>query len=246
MIHHLYGEDYVRDDGTRSNMRVLCSKAARIIAVSQATKDDLCRLLGMPDSKVVVVHHGTNLCYNGEESLHEGQYLLYVGERGGYKNFEFFLSSAAPVMKESGLDLVCVGSHPFVGNERSLMDQLGVTDRVKHVQVTTQGELARWYHFALVFCYPSLHEGFGMPLLEAFACGCPVVASATPSFQEVAADAAEYFDPTDPSSVRSSLEKVIADPQQSENLVHKGHDRLKSFSWDRAARATREVYQTAI
>ena len=126
MIHHLYGGDHVRDDGTRSNMRVLCGKAARVIAVSQATKDDLCKLIDIPDSKVVVVHHGTNLRYDSEQSLHAGRYMLYVGERGGYKNFEFFLSAAAPVMRTEQLYLVCVGSRPFAGDEKALMDRLGV------------------------------------------------------------------------------------------------------------------------
>lgn len=246
MIHHLYSGNYVRDDGTRLNMRVLCAKASWIIAVSQTTKEDLCRLLNIPDSKVAVIHHGTNLCYHGEERLHAGRYLLYVGERDGYKNFELFLSSAAPVLKIEGLDLVCVGSRPFAGHEKALIARLGVSARVLHIQVTTAGELASLYHFASAFCYPSLHEGFGMPLLEAFSCGCPVVASAIPSFQEVAAGAAEYFDPKDTSSLRSSVERVVLDLRRSEDLVRKGHERLKEFSWDRAARATLEVYQAAV
>ena len=246
MVHDLYGADYVRDDGTRSNMRVLCRRAARIIAVSQATRDDLCRLLDIPDSKVAVIHHGTNLRYAGERSLHAGRYLLYVGERGGYKNFEFFLSSVAPLVKAEGIELVCVGSSPFAWNEKRLMDRLGVRDKVYHAQVTTAGELASLYHFASAFCFPSLHEGFGMPILEAFSCGCPVVASATPSFQEVAAGGAEYFDPKDPPSVRSSVERVVFDSEKSENLVREGRERMKLFSWERAAEATLEVYKAAV
>ena len=149
-------------------------------------------------------------------------------------------------MNIEGLDLVCVGSRPFAGHEKALMARLGVSARVLHIQVTTAGELASLYHFASAFCYPSLHEGFGMPLLEAFSCGCPVVASAIPSFQEVAAGAAEYFDPKDTSSLRSSVERVVLDLRRSEDLVRKGHERLKEFSWERAARATLEVYQAAV
>jgi len=246
MIHHLYSGNYVRDDGTQLNMRVLCEKASRIIAVSQTTKEDLCRLLEIPDSKVAVIHHGTNLSYREEERVHADRYLLYVGERDGYKNFRFFLSSTAPFLKTEGVDLVCVGFRPFAGAEKALISRLGVGARVRHIRVTTAGELASLYHFASAFCYPSLHEGFGMPLLEAFSCGCPVVASAIPSFQEVAADAAECFDPKDSSSLRSSVEKVVLDSKRSQDLVRRGHTRVKMFSWERAAKATLEVYQTAV
>lgn len=246
MIHHLYGGNYVRDDGTRLNMRVLCAKAARIIAVSRSTKDDLCRLLEISDEKVAIIYHGTNLCYRGEENLHAKRYLLYVGERDGYKNFGLFLSSVASILKTEGVDLICVGSRPFAGGEKRLIAGLGVSARVHHIQVTTAGELASLYHFAAAFCYPSRHEGFGMPLLEAFSCGCPVVASAIPSFQEVAVGAAEFFDPEDPSSLRSSVEKVVLDPQRSEDLVRKGNEQVKKFSWGRAARETLKVYQSAV
>jgi glycosyltransferase involved in cell wall biosynthesis len=246
LIHHMYGGEYVRDDGTRLNMQTLCARAARIIAVSEATKDDLCRLVDVPDSKVGVIHHGTNLCYHGEECLHAGRYILYVGERDGYKNFSFLLSAVAPVLKSELLDLVCVGLRSFNGAEKALIKHLDVSPRVHHVQVTTSGELASLYHFASAFCYPSLHEGFGIPLIEAFSCGCPAVASAIPAFKEVSGDAAEYFDPTDPVSVRSSIQKVVLHPQKSGDLVRKGYDRVKMYTWEKAAKATVAVYQGAI
>ncbi len=172
--------------------------------------------------------------------------MLYVGERGGYKNFQFFLSAAAPVIRTEQLYLLCVGSRPFAGDEKALMNRLGVRGSVHHISVTTAGELASLYHFASALCYPSLHEGFGIPLLEAFACGCPVVASTIASSQEVAADAAEYFDPKDPSSARSSVERVVLDPKRCEELVRRGRERLKLFSWERAAKATLEVYKAAV
>lgn len=128
MIHHLFSGDHVRDDGTRSNMQVLCKEAARIVAVSQATKDDLCRLLDVPDSKVSVIHHGNNLCYQGENRIHLRRYVLYVGERGGYKNFRFssFITCTPPATRRFRSRLCRrqsifqrrEGSDPRLGSER--------------------------------------------------------------------------------------------------------------------------------
>jgi glycosyltransferase involved in cell wall biosynthesis len=246
MTHDLFGHEHVRDDGTRLNRRVLCEKAARIIAVSQATKNDLCRLLNVPDSKVAVIHHSTSLRYHGEECLHPGKYLLYVGERSGYKNFDFLLSSLAALVRRERLDFVCVGSHPFSAIEKALISCLGLGQYVLHRNVSTSAELVSLYHFASAFCYPSLHEGFGMPLLEAFSCGCPVVASSISSFSEVAGEAVEYFDPKDASSIASSVERVILDARRAAALMELGRQRLKFFSWEKAARATLEVYRSAI
>ena len=246
MTHDLFGNEHVRDDGTRLNRRVLCEKAAKIIAVSQATKNDLCRLLEVPESKVAVIHHGTSLEYHGEKCPHPGKYLLYVGERSGYKNFNFLLSSLADVLRRERLDFVCVGSHAFSGNENALISRMGLGQHVSHTNVSTSGELASLYHFASALCYPSLHEGFGMPLLEAFACGCPVVASSIPSFREVAGAAAEYFDPEDASGIASSVEKVVRDSQRATDLIEMGCQRLKVFSWEKAARSTLEVYRSVV
>jgi glycosyltransferase involved in cell wall biosynthesis len=245
MTHDLFDGGYVRDDGTLQNIRVLCAKAAGIIAVSQTTRNDLCNLLDLPDYRVNVIHHGTSLCYRGEERFHLNPYILYVGERGGYKNFEFLLAAVANFLKEANFDLVCAGP-VFLRNERSMIDRLGVGARVRQVAPSSSYELASLYHFASAFCYPSLYEGFGMPLLEAFSCGCPVVASTIPAFREVAGEAAEYFDPRDPDSAVSALRKVVMDPERSGTLKNLGSKRRQVFSWDKAARMTLDVYRSVI
>jgi glycosyltransferase involved in cell wall biosynthesis len=246
MTHHLFGHPYVRDDGTRTNMRVLCQRASRIIAVSQATKKDLCALIDIPEAKVAVIHHGTSLSYDGGPRPCSRRYVLFVCERRGYKNFNFFLSAVSKTLLDEDIDLVCVGSRHFDQDERRSFEGLGAGSHVRHIDVSTSGELARLYHFAAAFCYPSLHEGFGIPLLEAFSCGCPVVASAIPSFREVAGEAAEYFDPEEASTIRASLERVLSSSERALDLVQKGHERVQLFSWEKAARSTLEVYRAAI
>jgi glycosyltransferase involved in cell wall biosynthesis len=246
MIHHRFGSDKIRDDGTRQNLALICEKASRIIAVSEATKDDLCALMGVAESKVTVIYHGNSLSYERGDRLYPRKYLLYVGERDGYKNFPFFAASISSLLTKADLNLLCVGSREFSREERRSLESMGIGPRVQHLNVSTSSDLANLYHFAEVFCYPSLHEGFGIPLLEAFSCGCPVAASAIPSFREVAGDAVEYFDPANASSIRTVVEEIVCSPERARELVRKGAARARCFSWEEAARSTLEVYRSAL
>jgi len=244
MIHELFDGGHVRDDGTAANTRLLCNRAAAVIAVSRNTKDDLCRLLGIPEEKVRVVYHATELTYAGEARLHDSPYLLFVGERGGYKNFAPFAASVAPVLLRRGLDLVCAGGGPLSQKERALLSGLMIVDKVVQLSFADPGTLASLYHFAEVFCYPSLYEGFGIPLLEAFSCGCPVAASSTSCFPEIAGPAAEYFDPRDSSSIEAAVEWAAFG--RRDELVRLGRERLSLYSWERSAAATLDVYRSVL
>jgi glycosyltransferase involved in cell wall biosynthesis len=246
MVHEIFDSTRIRDDGTARNKRILCQHASRIIAVSNNTKNDLCRLLGVPAEKIAVIHHGTNLRYRGEPRLHTAPYILYVGARGGYKNFGTFLSAAASLARRHGVDILCAGGGQLTAFEKRSIDSLGLAGRMRHVPAGSSGELSSLYHFASVFCYPSLYEGFGLPLLEAFACGCPVAASATSSIPEVAGNAAEYFDPNSPDAIADRIERILLDPDRSAQLVSAGADRLRAFSWEKSARQTYAVYREAL
>jgi glycosyltransferase involved in cell wall biosynthesis len=103
--------------------------------------------------------------------------------------------------------------------------------------------LAKLYKFARAFIYPSLYEGFGIPPLEAMSHGCPVVCSNTSSIPEVVGDAGEYFDPVDTGSMREAIEHVVGSDSHRNLLIAKGYERLKSFSWDRCAAETLDVYR---
>jgi glycosyltransferase involved in cell wall biosynthesis len=245
MIHQIYSEPEVRDDGTRKNTRTLCEHAAQIIAVSNNTKMDLCRYIKIPEEKVSVVYHATNLCYRGEPRYHQRPYLLYVGVRAGYKNFLFFLSAISRLLDQANLDLICAGAESFNREERQALCALGIERRVRHVLIQSSQQLSSLYHFADAFCYPSLYEGFGIPLLEAYACECPVVISSAASFPEVADEAAEYFWPTDQQSIVSAVERTL-NPARRAQLICLGKKRLKRFSWQQSAMRTLEVYRAAL
>jgi glycosyltransferase involved in cell wall biosynthesis len=246
MNHERFSGGHLRDDGSACDKRVLCERAAQIIAVSQSTKDELCRMLPVPGEKVHVIHHATALRYNGQPRLHGNRYVLHVGERDGYKNWGALLNAFSMLEEEPGLDLLCVGGRGFTGQERDMIVRAGLRGRVHHADAALSDELATWYHFASVFCYPSLGEGFGIPLIEAFACGCPVAASSIPVFHEVADSAAEYFDPTEPQSMAETLEKILADGKRSAKLTKAGALRLGNFSWKTSAERTLEVYRKAL
>jgi len=246
MIHEVFSGEHVREDGTSGAKRLLCQRASRIIAVSQNTKRDLCRLLDVREERVTVIHHATRLQYDGAPRIQRERYLLYVGARSGYKNFPRFLLAAAPVLARLGGSLVCVGGGPFTAEEASMVRSAGLGTRLVHRESSSASALANLYHFADALCYPSLYEGFGLPLLEAFACGCPVAASDSSSIPEVAGSAALLFDPRSVESITAALEQVVADQALRTRLVAAGTARLAGFSWAEAARRTLAVYQEAV
>ncbi len=128
-------------------------------------------------------------------------------------------------------------------NEYERIDKLGVPrDRI--VSVTGDDEkLAGYYASAEAFVYPSVYEGFGIPLLEAMECGCPVLCGNTSSMPEVAGDAAMYFNARDTQEMAAALQKIVQSPEQRLSLISKGKERVKQFSWDICAQQTYSVYE---
>jgi glycosyltransferase involved in cell wall biosynthesis len=244
MIHEMY-PGHVRDDGTARNKRLLCQRASRIIAVSANTKMDLCRLLDVPPEKVAVIHHATSIRYEGSPRLVDKPYLLHVGGRSGYKNFLALLEAAAALLLRYGMELVCAGGDDFSRAEMEMMKIKGIVARVRRFAAPSSSQLTSLYHFAAVFCYPSLYEGFGLPLLEAFSCGCPVAASRISSIPEVAGEAADFFDPRSVESITASIENILDSQTRSRALVKAGVARLDQFSWEKAAGETMEAYRRA-
>jgi len=236
---------------TREWKRMFSQRADKIIAVSENTKKDIVELYGIKEEKIVVIHHGISFSPEIMERAHFTKpvfqrYVLFVGVRRGYKNFERLLRAVAPLIKKDMVDgVVCVGGGNFERNEQQLIDELGMTEFVLRYDVSDE-ELAYLYKKASVFVFPSLYEGFGFPLLEAFAGGCPVCCSYGSSFPEVAGEAAYYFDPYSEESIRESMEKVLGSPTLRQQLIERGKERLKLFSWEKTAQYTKKVYEEMI
>lgn len=221
--------------------RGLCKRADAIIAVSEHTKRDLVTFYGLDPARIDVIHLGTRISAAGTIEGLPARYVLYVGTRNTYKNFPFFVEAIAPLLGET-LALVCVGGGAFDASEQALFARLGISDRVVQRRVS-EAELGPAYAHAAAFVFPSLYEGFGIPILEAFACGCPALVANASCFPEVAGDAAAYFDPTDAASLREFLAEILASPARADELRHRGRERARAFTWERTADRTLDVYR---
>ena len=173
------------------------------------------------------------------------KYLLYVGGRWDYKNFLFFTQMVSSLIKDHpDLNVVCTGS-PFNASENYLLNKLGIK-HLFHNAFVSDEELSYLYKNALAFVFPSMYEGFGLPILEAFSCGCPVLASNSSSLTEVGGDAAIYFEPKNPGSMLNALKTIVTSPQLRLEKIEKGYKQLEKFSWQNTAALTKRTYQKTL
>ncbi|NUN22749.1 MAG: glycosyltransferase family 4 protein [Candidatus Jettenia caeni] len=252
MVYELFPQIFSPRDKTSVHKKLLASKATKIIAISENTKNDIIKLFGIKEDKIEVIYLGNPLCVDAmkEETATSSElpqrYLLFVGNRRVYKNFDIFIESISPLLKDdNSLYLICAGGGKFTSSEIANLEKSGVINKVTQCSFD-DNILAQLYKNALAFIFPSLYEGFGIPILEAFSCGCPVVTSNISSLPEVAGDAAEYFDPTDKISILSIVKKVIDDHDLRSKLKYKGYERLKNFSWEKTANQTKMLYKSIL
>ena len=248
MIHEVYPQLFPKWDKTPEWKKAVIQKAAKICALSENTKRDIIKLFNIDEEKIKVIHLSSSIkkknhLRNLDIELPEN-YILFVGARVEYKNFRFFVRAIADLLKEDeSLKVVCAGGGAFSSAEIQLFKELGIRNKLFHYQVDDD-TLACLYANARVFVFPSLYEGFGMPILESFSNGCPVALSKASSFPEVAGDAGLYFNPKDGASIKRAVEKAIADEDTRKKLVAKGYERMKKFSGIKAAEETLAVYKS--
>lgn len=244
-IHDMTFERYPQDvliyDMTIPHKKRLIAEADHIIAVSENTKKDIIELLGTDSAKISVVHHGYRSVTNPAPQLFD-KYILYVGERKGYKNFLPWLSAIRPLLaRDPKVKIVCTGN-AFSKAELSLFNKWDIADRLVHVSAN-DAQLASLYKHALCFVFPSLYEGFGIPILEAFNNGCTVCLSEASCFPEVAGDAALYFNPNDAQSMYDALKELLDSATLRDELRHKGLVRGGEFTLERMVEKTCDVYR---
>ena len=242
------------DGGSRRNKKQAIDRADGIIAISEATRRDLLNIYPELSSKDIrVIHHGSSYSDSFDEKHARpewipGRFVLYVGARESYKNFLSFFDAMESVLSENAdLYVVCTGENSFTDAEsthfnRTYKDKALINRFIQ--KRCTDDELIALYHNAECFVFPSKCEGFGMPILEAFACGCPVALSDIDIFHEVAGEAAVYFDPDDKQSISDAVRHIMDDPDLRAGLIDKGRKRTKIFSWDKAARETYDFYKS--
>ena len=244
MIHEKFSDYFPKNDRTTEKKKILVEKSSKIIAISESTKNDLCKIFKVNPEKVSVVYLATSFESIESEPLKSipQNYILFVGARGGYKNFNFMIEAIADILKRDGIFLICAGGGKFKKEEIELFSKFGIDKMVMQTTVS-DSELKFLYQNAIAFIFPSLYEGFGIPILEAFSCGCPVILSNTSSFPEVAKDAGFYFDPYSLDSIKNAVKKIIYDNELREKLIARGYERLKFFSWEKTAKETLKIYK---
>jgi len=234
-------------------------KSKIIITPSEYIKKEFLNKLTFPEERVVVIHHGIDvnlynqnrIDYKDTNLLHDieklGNYILFVGAIQPRKNIKGLIDAYTilPQSFQKELPLLIVGHEGWVTKNVSEMVETNENIHVLN-SVSDNKELAALYRKALLFVFPSFYEGFGFPPLEAMACGCPVVVSNTSSLPEVCGDAACYVDPYNTESIAEGIMNVIEDRDLRKNMIQKGLERVKLFTWEKSAHKHQEVFKKAL
>jgi glycosyltransferase involved in cell wall biosynthesis len=244
-------------------------RAALVIAVSASTRQDVINLCGVPKEKVVVVPNGVTPEFSPADPAETSafrqrrglpsRYILFVGTLEPRKNLVRLLEAYALLRGRQDSDraigggaptvppLVIVGARGWFYQEIfARVAALGLTDRVSFPGFVPAEELPWWYRGAELFVYPSLFEGFGLPVLEAMACGTPTITSLASSLPEVAGDGAILVDPEDVEQLAEAMRRVLTSPDLAGQLRARGLLQASRFPWEQTAAATREVYRSVL
>lgn len=240
MIPELVYENH--DDPQVARKALLAKKASHIIAVSEKTKDDIINVLHIPEEKITVIPHGVVKCEPKPVDINY-KYILYVGGRNlPYKNFRPMVKSLSAFLKtHKDVYLLCTGAD-FTNEERELFRDLNIYAQVKH-KCCSDAELAWLYSKALLFVFPSLYEGFGIPILEAYQYGCPVFVNNSSCFPEVCGDAAIYFELNSKQDTLGNAINSFLSGGNRAALLSLQSERLKKYSWDKSSKMLAEVYK---
>jgi glycosyltransferase involved in cell wall biosynthesis len=223
--------------------RDAAARADAIIAVSEFTKGQVVDLLGVEASKVRVVRHGVRpLAYPRASGQSREKIVLHVGAIQKRKNVARLVAAFETLDAE--WKLVLAGSSGYGAEEiRARIDASPARERIATPGYVAPDDLARWYARAAIFAFPSLDEGFGMPVLEAMAAGAPALTSNRSALPEVAGDAALLVDPEDTGAVARALRELAGNEELRRDLAARGVERAREFTWERAIRETWDVYQ---
>jgi glycosyltransferase involved in cell wall biosynthesis len=243
MIHEIYPEQFRNASDITKSKKALFERADQIIAISHKTKEDLTRFFKVSSDKVEVTHLATSLSEVAPKpvELSFKKYILFVGQRKGYKNFRDLAEAFAKIKDLlPDVHLFCAGGGSLDREELNLVSDLKISDRVFQKGVT-DAELSWAYSNALCFVFPSVYEGFGIPVLESMSLGTPVILANRSCFPEIARDAGLYFN--DQKELSEILEEVCLNKLNRSEVVEKGLILSNEYSWDRVARETGEIYR---
>ena len=249
MIHELFPHYFGAEDKNSERKSLLIQRATKIIAVSNNTKKDILKFFPNIDpDKITVIYHGYSHDAKNDVpviALPE-KYILFVGNRENYKNFTFFLESIKDLLLEDPeLYLVCAGGNGFRDKEKVHISSLGLTKKVIQ-QNFSDNELNAYYQNALCFVFPSIYEGFGIPIMEAMINNCPIILTDNSCFPEVGQEAVLYYELDNKADLAAKVRSFVYDPELREKYSRLGLERVQSFTWEKAAKECLEVYKSAV
>jgi glycosyltransferase involved in cell wall biosynthesis len=230
--------------------------ADAIIAYSDSTRTDIVSILSVSESKISVIHMAVDEEFG--RSAEDADwlkrtyqvtppYILYVGTLEPRKNVPAILKAFSAISGDFPHQLVLVGARGWMyGEVFQLCDELDLGDRVRFIGFVGHGNLAAFYRHADVFLFPSFYEGFGLPVLEAMQCGCPVITARNSSLPEVGGDAALYIDAGDWKALAEQISTVLKDGSLRDKLAHDGRKQAARFSWRRSAVQTLDLYREVV
>jgi glycosyltransferase involved in cell wall biosynthesis len=254
-LYQIFGNFY-----RRWNVPRVVSKASKILTVSEYERQRILQHFRLPDDHVVTVYNGVGESFKKIEDNATLQsiskkynlpdnYIFFLGNTDPKKNVEGVLRSLSILRRQNKLTFQLLMLDINRDYLQNLASKIGDTEVLSHITFcgyVPNYELPAIYSMAKLFLYPSLRESFGIPLLEAMACGVPVITSNTSSMPEVAADAAVKVNPTNPEEIASAIDTLINDKTRQQQLVNKGLERVNQFTWKNNAIKTLNIYKTLV
>ncbi len=249
MIHELFPEELDTHGYQAEAKRNAVFSAQAVICISENTKKDLLERYPSLESKITVTPLASEIDITlsyGSEKVPEKPYYLYIGSRLSYKNFDTLLLAFKKVLSVHSDLMLCVVGSAFKDEEKKLIAELGLTEHVDQYNWTSDRHLAKLYRCSIGLVYPSLYEGFGIPPLEAMACGTVAITSNSSSLPEVVGDAGLLFDPKSINDLADILIALIENPAERDTWIAKGFERAKAFNWSLTAAETVKIYRSLI
>lgn len=234
-------------------------RATHILADSVATKHDLMALWQVADEKITVLYSGVNESFErvkddekitavrSKYDLGDRPYLLSVGTVQPRKNYQMLIQAFAPLADKIPHNLYIAGGKGWLYEEMMAeIEKQNLTDRVRFIGFIDDEDLPTLYSGADLYLFPSIYEGFGLPMLEAMACGVPVIASDVSSLPEVGQETAVLLPPHDLDKWTTAIESILSDPEQQQRMKNAGYHRVNQFSWEKSASQLLEIYRNLL
>ena len=247
MIPERFPEHFHSREAHRRRISCALKRADLVICVSESTRRDLLELYRPPAAQVWVVPLASSITPVTQKPQDEEEpYFLHVGARYSYKNFVALIAAFGISKLWNTHRLITFSEMRLTPKELEAIDNANVPrERIRGVS-GNDAKLASYYAGATALVVPSLYEGFGIPVVEAMQCSCPVIASNTSSLPEVGGDAIRYFDPREPESIADLMQRIASDSTVRENMIAQGLVQAAKFSWEKCAKETYTVYENAL